>query len=115
MPAIPKIRSIEFLSPLPDPQVPGGADIRADLEDGSASSFGVLTPDHVAARMNEAGQDFGYGSPVLFVKRVEPECLGRAVEAMAQDMSGFWLRYYNSKPQAPAAKARPGVRKGGKK
>lgn len=115
MPVIPKIRSMEFLSPEPAPGSPGGADIRVNLEDGSASSFGVLTPEHVSTRMNEAGQDFSYGSPALFVKRMDRECLGRAVEAMAQDMSGFWLRYYNSKSQAPAAGTRPGRRKGGKK
>ncbi len=97
MPVIPRIRHIEFLSVPPENPDSGGADVRVDLEDGSASSFGVLTPSHVGHRMNDAGQDFSYGAPALFVKRLDQEGLAKAVAAMAADMSGFWLRYYNSK------------------
>ncbi len=97
MPVIPRIRHIEFLSKPPENPDSGGGDMRVDLEDGSASSFAALTPSHVGHRMNEAGQDFSYGAPALFVKRLDQEGLAKAVEAMAADMSGFWLRYYNSK------------------
>jgi hypothetical protein len=97
MPVIPRIRHIEFLSTPPENPDSGGASVRVNLEDGSASSFAVLTPSHVGPRMNEAGQDFSYGDPTLFVRRLDEEGLGKATEAMAADMSGFWLRYYNSK------------------
>jgi len=96
MPVIPRIRHIEFLSAPPENPDSGGAEVRVNLEDGSASSFAVLTPSHVAHRMNEAGRDFSYGAPALFVKRLDQDGLAKAVEAMAADMSGFWLRYYNS-------------------
>lgn len=96
MPVIPRIRQIEFLSAPPENADSGGADIRVHLEDGGSSTFGALTPSHAARRMNEAGQDFTYGDPALFVKRIDQAGLGKAVEAMANDMSGFWLRYYNS-------------------
>jgi hypothetical protein len=96
MPVIPRIRHIEFLSAPPENPESGGADVRVHLEDGSASSFGVLTPNCVGHRMNEAGQDFCYGAPALFVKRLDQAGLAKAAEAMAADMSGFWLRYYNS-------------------
>ena len=95
MPVIPRIRRIEFLSTPPQDPGSGGADIRVSLEDGSSSAFGVLTPSHVAHKMNDAGKDFSYGDPVLFVQRLDQEGLGQAVAAMAADMSGFWLRYYN--------------------
>ena len=108
MPLIPRIRFIEFLSPAPENPDSGAADIRVNLEDGSASCFGVLTPSHVAHRMNDAGQDFSYGEPVLFVRRLDQDGLNKGVGAMAEDMSGFWLRYYNSKP---AAKKKAGGRK----
>lgn len=96
MSAIPRIRSIEFVDAPPENPDAGSADIRVNLEDGSASVFGVLTPSHAAHRMNEAGKDFTFGAPALFVRRLDQEGLGKAVEAMAADMSGFWLRYYNS-------------------
>ena len=96
MPVIPRIRQIELLSAPPENLDSGGGDMRVHLEDGSASSFGVLTPSHVGHRMNDAGQDFSYGAPALFVKRLDPEGLAKAAEAMAAEMSGFWLRYYNS-------------------
>jgi len=98
MPAIPRIRRIEPLSPLPEDPDSGGATIRVSLEDGSSSSFDALTPSHVTRRMNEAGQDFSYGAPSLFLRRLDQEGLARAAAAMAADMSGFWLRYYDSKP-----------------
>ncbi|MCX5795637.1 MAG: hypothetical protein NTY77_09105 [Elusimicrobia bacterium] len=97
MSVIPRIRNIEFLSAPPENRDSGGAEVRVNLEDGSASAFGVLTPSHVGHRMNEAGQDFSYGTPALFVKRLDQEGLAKAAQAMASDMSGFWLRYYNSR------------------
>ncbi len=96
MPVIPRIRSIEFVGAPPENPDSGSAEIRVSLEDGSSSVFGVLTPNYAGHRMNEAGKDFTYGAPALFVKRLDQEGLGQAVEAMASDMSGFWLRYYNS-------------------
>jgi hypothetical protein len=104
MPVIPRIRHIEFQSAQPENPDCGCGDVRVDLEDGSASSFGALTPNHVGRRMNEAGKDFSYGEPALFVKRLDQEGLAKAAEAMAADMSGFWLRYYNSKRGEKKAK-----------
>ena len=78
-----RIRHIEFLSTPPENPDSGGADVRVNLEDGSASSFAVLTPSHVGHRMNEAGQDFSYGEPALFVKRLDQEGLVQAVAAIS--------------------------------
>ncbi|MDD5629862.1 MAG: hypothetical protein PHU21_12405 [Elusimicrobia bacterium] len=96
MAVIPRIRHIEFRSAPPENPDAGAAEVRVNLEDGSASTFPVLTPNHVSHRMNEAGQDFLYGAPSLFVKRLDQEGLAKAADAMATDMSGFWLRYYNT-------------------
>jgi len=97
---MPLIRSIEFLAQAPGSSTSGSAEIRVHLEDGSSSRFGVLTPNCVMTRMNGEGKDFFFGPPVLFAKSLDPKSLGRAVEKMAAHMSGFWLRYYNSKPAA---------------
>jgi len=111
MPVIPRIRSIEFVGAPPENPDSGSAEIRVCLEDGSSSVFGVLTPSHAAQRMNDAGKDFSYGEPVLFVKRLDQEGLGRAVEAMGSDMSGFWLRYYNRERGIKKTKAARGRKK----
>lgn len=103
-PIIARVRAVELLAPAPRDLQRGEGALRVSLEEGGECHFPALTPNHVAARMNESGQDFSYGVPSLFVRSFDPESLGVAVGAMAADMSGFWLRYYNSKP--PASKGR---------
>ena len=97
MAAIARIRSIQFLSPEPQNPDCGEAEIRVDLEDGSFSVFRVMTPSDVGPAMNEAGKDCTFGDPVLFVRSLRRDDLAHAVGKMAAHMSGFWLRYYNSK------------------
>lgn len=92
-----RIRSISFITPEPENPDCGAAEVRVDLEDGSSSVFHVVTPSHVGSAMNEAARDWSFGEPALFVKSLRREDLGRAVEKMAAHMSGFWLRYYDSR------------------
>ena len=100
------IRSIEFLRPpsgiKPDSD---SVDIKISLEDGSSSEFTVATPDQPGAWLKEKNEDFSFGKPVLFVKRIDQETVGEAASAMAEQMGGFWLRYYNSREQAKKPKA----------
>lgn len=92
MPGIPQIRSIEFL------QKPEGgrAQILVRLEDGSSSSFAVSTPSEPAAALEAGGRGFFFGRPVLFVASLDEASIGEAVNALAADIGGFWLRYYNT-------------------
>ncbi|MDD5656428.1 MAG: hypothetical protein PHF00_04140 [Elusimicrobia bacterium] len=103
MAAIARVSAVEFLSPEPPDPDCGSAEIRVDLEDGSHSTFRVMTPSSVGPAMNEAGRDCAFGAPALFVRSLRREDLVRAVGKMAAHMSGFWLRYYNSK-KVPARK-----------
>lgn len=91
-----RVRSIEFISSAALKPAGDNADIQVKLEDGSFSSFVVATPDQPRRWMGKDGRDFSFGTPVLFASRLERETVREAVEAMAEEMSGYWLRYYNS-------------------
>ena len=95
MPGIPAILSIRFVPPSDKPES-GSVTLEVSLEDGKTSSFMAATPDGVRGWMAERADDFAFGAPVLFAKDLEEETLGRSIEAMASDMSGYWLRYYNT-------------------
>ncbi len=104
---LPRIRSIQLLS---QPQS-DRAGVSVGIEDGSLSTFEIATPSAPARILNEPGGDFSCGAPVLFVRRIDQETVGEAIEAMAADIGGFWLRYYNSAPPAPAKKIKGKPRK----
>ena len=92
-----RVSSIEFLSPQAGLKASGdNVDVQVRLEDGSFSSFVAATPDQPAAWMRGNKADFSFGTPLLFASSLDRETVGSAVEAMASEMSGYWLRYYNS-------------------
>ncbi|MEK7744371.1 MAG: hypothetical protein AAB578_08270 [Elusimicrobiota bacterium] len=90
----PLIRSIRFLDHPPEGGA-GCAQIRVEMEDGSASTFTVSTPEDVAGRMSGKRRDSLFMEPVVFVRSLEEPVVREAVEAMAAEMGGYWLRYYN--------------------
>lgn len=92
MPGIPLIRSIAFLK---RPEQ-GRAEVMVRLEDGSFSSFVVSTPSQPGAALKAEGREFLFGTPVLFAANIDEAAIGEAVSAMAADIGGFWLRYYNT-------------------
>ena len=92
---IAQIRALEFLTP-EDSLDPGSAtaDLHAELEDGRHSTFAVATPEQPKRWLGPEG--FSFGTPVLFCKRVDRETVAEAAQALAAEMGGYWLRYYNS-------------------
>jgi len=111
MPAA-RVRSIKLLRGNARPDSPrDSARIQVRLEDGSLSSFVAATPDCPAARMKTAKQTYSFSTPILFVEKIDEETLGEAVVAMAEEMSGYWLRYYNS-PGKPSRAQRSSGAKG---
>ena len=112
-----RIAALEFLphdpnrEPVPESDSVG---LKAALEDGKVSVFQVATADQPGQWVSDEG--FSFGAPVLFVKRLDREIVADAAQAMASEMGGYWLRYYNSpgervagQPAAkpPKAKAKP--------
>ena len=92
-----RVSSIEFISPETELDASAdNADVQVRLEDGSLSSFVASTPDQPSAWMRNNNAGFSFGTPLLFVRSLDRETVGEAVSAMASEMSGYWLRYYNS-------------------
>jgi len=92
MPA-PKIASIDF-NPPPDASS-GDCELAVMFEGGGGSTFKAATFDRAEAWMNDAKSSAWWSEPVLFVERLDPETVRVAVEAMAAEMGGYWLRYYH--------------------
>ena len=93
-----------------DPSEPkpesGQAEVSVHFENGGVSSFTVATPDQPALWAEKGKKGWFFGSPVVFVGRLDRASIEAAVAAMAQDMGGYWLRYYNkpkNKPKGAAA------------
>jgi len=102
MPA-PRVEYVDFLDSLErvDP-ASGEARVRVGLEGGKESSFRAATFERPEAWMKEAKLDHWFAEPVLYVKRIEEALIRKAVDAMAAELGGYWLRYYRAAPGAPS-------------
>lgn len=99
------VQAVEIGDPADSPR--GRTPVRVLFEDGRESRFEAATPAQPADWIKHKG--FSFGPPLLFVARVERPAVEAAVAAMAQEMGGYWLRYYNT-PEAPAAKLPKGLK-----
>lgn len=102
MPA-PKVAFVDFLDSLEraDP-ASGEIRVRVGLEGGKESSFRAATFDRPAAWMKAEKRDHWFAEPVLYVKRLDEATVRKAVDAMAAELGGYWLRYYRAAPGAPS-------------
>lgn len=101
-----RVTGIDLDPPEPQPES-GQAEVTVHFENGGVSVFTAATPDQPALWAESGKKGWFFGRPVLFVRRLDRPSLENAVAAMAQDMGGYWLRYYNkpkNKPAGPAAK-----------
>lgn len=84
--------AIEALEVRPQPS--GRAEVEIRLSNGKtvllAAAAASSAPEWVAK------EGLAWGPPTLYLKSLEPEEVRRAVEAMAAELSGYWLRYYGS-------------------
>lgn len=92
-----RIQSLAFRSPESGQQPDSGsADLEVGLEDGKRSAFVVATADQPGRWMLDSKKGYSFGTPVVFVGRLSQETVAAAAQAMAEEMGGYWLRYYNS-------------------
>ena len=102
MPA-PQVVFVDFLDALerlnPDS---GEAHVRVGLEGGRESSFLAATFDRPEAWMKEKKTSHWFAEPVLYVRRLDERTVRAAVNAMALDLGGYWLRYYRAAPRQPS-------------
>ncbi|MEK7388491.1 MAG: hypothetical protein AAB036_02210 [Elusimicrobiota bacterium] len=96
--AAPKIESIDFLTPLDriDP-VSGDCELHVTFADGGSSRFRAATFDRAQTWMRTSRRQAWWSAPVLFVARLDRDTVTAAVSAMAAEMGGYWLRYYNQR------------------
>jgi len=92
MPA-PKVASVDFAPPADLSS--GDCELSVAFEDGGGSTFKVATFDRAEAWMTESKSKAWWSEPVLFVADLEPATVRAAVDAMAAEMGGYWLRYYH--------------------
>ncbi|UPT73409.1 MAG: hypothetical protein M0D55_16255 [Elusimicrobiota bacterium] len=92
MPAL-KVASVSFTAPA-DPSS-GDCELTVAFEGGGGSTFKAATFDRAEAWMTEAKSKAWWSDPVLFVDRLDQKTVRAAVDAMAAEMGGYWLRYYH--------------------
>ncbi len=89
----PQIASIDFTSPADTTS--GDCVLRVAFIDGGGSTFKAATFDRAEAWMTESQSRAWWSEPVLFVARLDAATVRAAVDAMAAEMGGYWLRYYH--------------------
>ena len=100
----PRVAFVDFLDSLErlDP-ASAEARVRVGLEGGGESTFLAATFDRPEAWMKERRYDHWFAEPVLYVRRLDAATVRAAVDAMAADLGGYWLRYYRSAPGTPSS------------
>jgi hypothetical protein len=99
MPA-PKIVSVDLLEAPANPES-GETRVRVSLDDGREPTFIAATFDRPGAWTKARKGGFSFSDPVLHVRRLDAASVRAAVDAMAAELGGFWLRYYRAAPGAP--------------
>ena len=92
MPAL-KVASVTFAAPA-DPSS-GDCELTVAFEGGGGSTFKAATFDRAEAWLAASKKKALWSDPVLFVERLDQKTVRAAVDAMAAEMGGYWLRYYN--------------------
>ena len=90
-----KIRSITFLSDLSElDEENDNVDVHLVLEDGREFTFVVATPNNVFWCMDNEGNDYFFGEPIIFVKHLTVENIEKAIKAIVREDDGRWLQVY---------------------
>jgi hypothetical protein len=87
------VASIDFTPPA-DPSS-GDSELSVSFEGGGGSTFRIATFDRAEAWMAATKSKAWWSEPVLFVASLDRETVRAAVDAMAAEMGGYWLRYYH--------------------
>ncbi len=71
-------------------------DVHVYLDDGRVYSFLVATPNNIVWVMDNEGVDYFFGTPPLFVRLLNRECVEKAVRAIVTEDNGRWLDVYGT-------------------
>jgi len=90
-----KVQRISFLSPIEEVNPENdNIDVHAELDDGRVYSFDVATPNNIFWCMENEGVDYYFGVPPVFVKRLTPDIIKHALEALCTENGGRALKTY---------------------
>jgi len=81
-------------------------DIHVHLDDGRVYSFVVATPNNIFWCMANEGIDYYFGTPPLFVRLLNRECVEKAIQAILEEDGGRWLEVYGTLQQSEAPQGR---------
>ena len=87
--------TIKYLTP-PEMVNPenDNVDVHVHLDDGRVYSFVVATPNNIFWCMANEGIDYYFGTPPLFVRLLNRQCVENAIHAILTEDNGRWLQVY---------------------
>jgi uncharacterized membrane protein YpjA len=71
-------------------------DVHVHLDDGRVFSLLVATPNNIFWCMANEGVDYYFGTPPLFVRLLNKECVENAIKALVTEDNGRWLSVYGA-------------------
>jgi hypothetical protein len=71
-------------------------DVHVELDDGRVLSLLVMTPNNVFWCMENEGVDHYFGTPAVFVRLLNRDCIEKAIEALVTEDNGRWLGVYGT-------------------
>ncbi|HVE14754.1 MAG TPA: hypothetical protein VNI01_15265 [Elusimicrobiota bacterium] len=97
-----QIRAIAADGPKKRPTA-GEIRVRIALDDGSETAVLASTPERPRLWVEEGG-GFSFGKPALYLLDLSEASIQAGARALASDLGGYWLRYYNALGRGPAGK-----------
>ncbi len=91
-----KIQRIQYPSPIEDNNPENdNIDVHVYFDDGRVYSFLVATPNNIFWCMENEGKDYFFAfPPPLFVNRLTPDNVERALYALLSENKNKWLELY---------------------
>lgn len=71
-------------------------DVHVELNDGRVFSLLVMTPNNIFWCMENEGVDYYFGTPPVFVRLLNRDCIEKAIEALVAEDNGRWLGVYGT-------------------
>lgn len=97
MPISTRVVALDVLGPGPKFASPESDMLRVglDLEDGRRFELAFATFDRIESRVAETHDGFLADPRLVYVSQADQQTVADAAVALAEDMSGYWLRRYN--------------------
>ena len=91
------IRSLKYVTPIENAnQENDNIDVHVELDDGRVFSVLVATPNNIFWCMENEDIDYFFGTPAVYVKLLNRDCVERALNAVVTENNGRWLTLYGA-------------------